>query len=215
MQVAADLLGLDKGGRLARERLLAQLRRAPRQAQRRVHAELVGRVGQRLERGDVRGRARRADQFGPVALGLDHHQLERYALDRQPDRSTVASLEQRDDLRQRGEAREHGRGRRRGARRPTDARHASRQRRTSPAAVPPSALRNAVDELHRAIEQESLARPRLAVAGERLEQPRLGLGPDPGHGRAAAVGRRVAQLAAVRTPSDRASSTQRLALSPR
>ena len=158
-----------------------------------IHADLVGRVGQRLERGDVCGRARRADQLGPVALGLDGHQLDRHPLDGQPDRPALAALEQRDDLRQLGKAREHGTRLRRDA-----------DDRQQLGGVAPAAhvarggaaerLRDAADELQRAIQQQSLSRPRLALARERLEQPRLGLGADPRHRPQPALGRGVAQL---------------------
>ena len=62
-------LELDELRRLAAERLLAQLRRAPRQAERPIDGGLVGRVGQRLERRDVGGRAGRAHERGAEAAG--------------------------------------------------------------------------------------------------------------------------------------------------
>ena len=81
----------------------------------RVDRLLVGRVGQRLERRDVLGRARRAEQRGPEALRLGDDELDRHALDRHPDRAPLVPLDHGDDLRQRREAREHGSGIRRGA----------------------------------------------------------------------------------------------------
>ena len=109
----------------------------------RVDRRLVGRVRQRLERRDVRGRARRPQQRGPEPLGLGGDELDRHALDGHADRAPLGLLDHRDDLRQRGEARQHGRGS--GAAQ-TTARcsQASRQRRTSPAASPPSASAIAV-----------------------------------------------------------------------
>ena len=67
---------LDERRRLAAEGRLAQLGRTQGDAERRVHALLVGRVRQRLERGDVRRRARRAHELGAERLGLRRHELE-------------------------------------------------------------------------------------------------------------------------------------------
>jgi hypothetical protein len=64
VQVAADVGRRDERRRLAAERRLAQLRRAPRQAERGVDGLLVGRVRQRLERLHVRRRPRRPHEGG-------------------------------------------------------------------------------------------------------------------------------------------------------
>ena len=72
--------------------------------------------------------------------------------------------------------------------------HESRQRRTSPAGSPSEGVRDARHELPGAIEQKPAPRARLGLAGERLEQSRLGLRPDPRHGLQPPGGRRLAQF---------------------
>ena len=105
VQVAAQVGHLDEARRLARERLLAQLRRAPRHAERAVGALLVRRGGQRLERLDVRRGARRPQQRRPRLFRRGDDELDRHALDRHPERPPLFALDDRDDLRQRLEPR--------------------------------------------------------------------------------------------------------------
>ena len=95
-------------------------------------------------------------------------------------RAPRALLDHGDDLRQRGEARQHGR------RIPRGADHRQQLARVAP--PPHIAGRLAVEgdrdishQLPGATEHESAPPPRLALTGERLEKPRLGLGPDPRH----------------------------------
>ena len=107
VQVAADVARLDEDRRLAAERLLAQLRRTPRETERAVDRLLVGCVWERLERLDVRARAGRAHERGPVALRRGGDELDRHALDGHPQRPPLALLDDSDDLGQRGEARQH------------------------------------------------------------------------------------------------------------
>ena len=64
VEVPANVREVDERRRLASEWLLAELRRAPGDAQGAVDLELVLAVRQRLERLDVRGGAGRADQPG-------------------------------------------------------------------------------------------------------------------------------------------------------
>ena len=109
VQVAADLAGLDEHRRIAPERSLAQLRRAPRDSERAIHGRLVGRVRQRFERDHVLGRAGRAHERGPEPLRRDDDELDRQALDRHADRPPGLPLDHGDDLRQRLEARDHRR----------------------------------------------------------------------------------------------------------
>ena len=154
---------------------------------------LVGRVRQRLERRDVRGRARSAHERGPETLRRGGHELDRHAVDGHADGAPLVPLDHRDDLRQRGEALEHGAGIRRGA---DDGQPLVR---VAPAPHVAGRLaverrRDAADELQRAVEQEPAPRSRHGFAGQRLEQPRLGLRPDPRHGAQAARGGRLAQL---------------------
>ena len=111
-----------------------------------------------------------------------------------PDRAPLGLLHHRDDLRQRGEARQHRRRIRRGA-----------DHREVLAGVPPAAHvagrlaaeggRHAADQLPGVVEEQAALRPRLALAGERVEQLRLALGPDPRHGPQPPGRRRLAQLA--------------------
>src|SRR5262249_36204238 len=71
----------DERRRLTPERLLAQLGRAPGNAERDVDALFVTRVRKRLERVDVRARARRADELGAGPRGLGDDDLDRHAFD--------------------------------------------------------------------------------------------------------------------------------------
>ena len=164
--------------RLAAERRLAQLGRAPRHAERGVDGRLVGRVRQRLERRDVGGRARRAHAARcRTRSGRGGDELDRHALDGHAERPPLAPLDHRDDLRQRREALQQRAGSR-PAQTTASRSHESRQRRGSPAGSPPSAAAIAADELAGARQREPARRPRLGLARERLEQLRLGLRPD-------------------------------------
>ena len=214
VQVAADVGQLDEGRRLAAERLLAQLRRTPGDVERAVDALLVGRVRQRLERRDVRGRSGRAHEGGPEPLRLGDDELERHALDRDPHGAPLVLLDHRDDLRQRGEAGQHGRRIRRSA---------DDRQQLAGVAPPPHVAghlavqgsRDAADELPGAVEQEPAPGSRLGLAGERLEEPRLGLRPDTRHAPQPPGAAAARSSSAVRTPSARASSTERFAPRPR
>ena len=159
----------------------------------RVDGLLVGRVRQRLERRDVRGRARRPHERGPEPLRLGDDELDRHALDRHADRAPLVLLDHRDDLGQRGEARQHGRGIRRGAD------HRELLAGVAPAPHVAGRLaaergRDAADQLPGAVEEEAAPRSRLALAGERLEQLRL-----------ASSARCPARSAAARPPPPRAA----------
>jgi hypothetical protein len=175
VQVAADLCLLDQRRRLATERLLAQLGWAPRDAERTVDRRLVGGCRQRLERVDVRRGAGRPQERGAESLRRRHDELDRDALDRDPDGPVVLAVDHRNDLRQRGEAC-GGVGR---------ADHGEPFAGIAPAtdvagrrAV--DGRRDAVDQVARAVEQQPARRLRRGPAGQRLEQPSLGLGPDAG-----------------------------------
>ena len=215
MEVAADVVQLDERRRLAAERLLAQLRRAPGQVERAVDRLLVGRVRQRLERRDVRRRARRAHERGPEPLRLGGDQLDRHALDRHPDRAPLVLLDQRDDLGQRGEARQHGARIRRGA---------DHRQQLAGVAPPPHVAgrlavergRDSSDQLPGAVQQEARA---AAAARPRGRAPRGAcasvFGPIPGTVRSRPAAAASRSSSAVRTSSARASSTERFAPSPR
>ena len=180
MKVAADVGRRDEGGRLAAERLLAQLRRAPCKAERGVDRLLVERVRQRRERRHVGRRARRTHEGGPEPVRLGGDELDRHALDRHPDRAPLGLLHDRDDLGQRREVLEHGRGIGRGA----DHREVLAGVAPAPHVAGRLAVergRHAADQLPGAVQEEAALRSRLARAGERLEQLRLALGPDPRH----------------------------------
>jgi hypothetical protein len=193
VEVAADVAGRDEGRRLAAERPLAQLRWAPRDVERGVDRLLVGRLRERLEGRDVRGRARRAQQRGPEPGGLRNDEFDRHALDRHPDRAPFAPLHDRHYLRQLREAGQH-RARIGGG---AD----DRQQLAGVAPPPHVAGRLAIEgggdashELPGAVEQQAAPRARLGLAAERLDQPRLGLRPDSGDAPQPAGGRRLAQL---------------------
>jgi hypothetical protein len=108
MQVAANVSRLEESGRLAAEWLLAQLRRAPGDAERAVDGLLVGRVRERLECLDVRAGARRDHERGPESARVGDDELDRHAVDRHAERAPLVPLDDRDDLRQLGEAVQHG-----------------------------------------------------------------------------------------------------------
>ena len=217
VQIAADLRRAStQRRRLAAERLLAQLRRTPGHAERPVDAVLVGRVGQRLERRDVRRRAGRAHQLGPEPVGLGDDQLDRHALDRHPDRVALAALDHRDDLRQRGEASRApapGRARRRPPRaartsRASGARRRPPRRRARPRSPPTSSRARLSSSPCRGRGSPPRARaPRAAAPRSWARCPaRRAAGPS------AAASR---NSSAVRTSSARASSIERFAPSPR
>jgi hypothetical protein len=187
MQIAADVPQLEKGRQLSVEGLLAELRRTPRSAERSVHVLLGRRLRQRLEGGDVRGRAGRAHERGPEPLRLGDQQLDRHALDRQADSAALAPVDERDDLGQRLEAGEQRLGIGRGA--------DDRQQFAGIAPAPRVAGRLAADrsrdacyELPGSVEQEAAPRARLGPTRERLDELRLGLrtdapdAPDPARG---------------------------------
>ena len=90
---------LDERGRLAAERLLAELRRAPRNAERCVDSVLVTCVGQPAERLDVVARARSQEQLGPEAARVGEVQNDGNALDRHADGATRGGLDDHRDLR--------------------------------------------------------------------------------------------------------------------
>ena len=71
---------------------------------------LVACVRQRLERGDVLGRAGRADELGAEPGRRGDDELDRDALDRDPVATRLGTLEHRNDRRQRLERIEHGAG---------------------------------------------------------------------------------------------------------
>src|SRR5204862_4947345 len=150
--------------RLAAEWRLAQLGRAPGKAQCPIDGFLVRRVRQRLERGNVGRRARRADEGGPEPLRLGGNELDRHALDRDADGTPLAPLDHGDDLGQPGEPREHRTWIRRGAR------HREQLARVLPPPYVAGRLavegsRDAADKLPGAVEQKSLPRSRLGFAG--------------------------------------------------
>ena len=104
MQVATDVAGLDERRRRAAKRILAELRRTPGDPEGAVDGRLVGSVRHRLERRDVRGRARGSQEGRPGALGLGDRELDGDAVERHAHRPPLALLENGDDLRQCREA---------------------------------------------------------------------------------------------------------------
>jgi hypothetical protein len=193
VQVAADRVHLHQGRRLAAERLLTQLRRAPRDTERAVDRLLVGRVRQRLERRDVLCRPGGAHERRAEPLRLGGHELDGHALDGDADRPPLGLVDHRDNLGQRREAREHvfGVGRR--------ADHRQLLARVAPAthiAGPLAAKRGryAAHQLPGARQEKAPLRSWLASAGERLEKPRLRLWADAGSACEPAGRRRLAKL---------------------
>jgi len=85
VQIAADGVQSDEGGRLTAERQLAQLRRTPGDPQRGVDRRLVWSLRQGLEGADVGGRPRRPQQLGAEPRRRGHPQLDRHPLDGHPE----------------------------------------------------------------------------------------------------------------------------------
>ncbi len=193
VQVAADVPLLDEVRGRAAERRLAQLRRAPGDAERRVHARLVRRVRERLERLDVGGRAGRAQQRGAEPLGRRDDELDGDALDGHADGAPLVLLEQRDDLGQGGEARQERLRLVAPRRRP----RAARRRRASGGRRPPARRRAPRRSRRRARARGSASAPAAAAAPGRA-RARRGAAPR-------ASGRRRARSAAARRPPPRAA----------
>jgi len=193
MEVAADGFPFDECGWLAAERLCAQLRRTPRQVERAIDRLLVGRVRQWLQGRDVRGRARRPHERRPEPLRLGDDELDRHALDRHPHGAPISPLDQCDDLGQLGEATQQRAG---------IGSSADHGELLAGIAPPPGiACRlagegggDASDQLPGMVEQKSLPRSRLGLAGESLEELLLRLRSDTRHGPKPARGRSRAKL---------------------
>ena len=214
MQVAADVGEIDDGRRLAAERLLAQLGRTPRKFERAVDAPLVGRLRKRLERRHIRLRARGTHERRPESLRFGNHKLDRHAVDRYAHRAPLLPFEHSHDLRQVGEPLQR---RVRVGRR---ADHRQQLAGVSPAPhiagrLAAEGRRDASHELPGVIQQQAAPGPRLALTRQRLEQPSLGLWANSGTARSRPSAAAARSSSAVRTPSARASSTERFALRPR
>ena len=85
MEVAADVRELDERRRLAAERRLAQLRRAPRQPERRVDALLVGRVRKRPSASTYARDPVARTSSVPKRAGSRDDELDGHAFDRDAD----------------------------------------------------------------------------------------------------------------------------------
>ena len=215
VQVAADVPLLDEVRGRAAERRLAQLRRAPGDAERRVDARLVRRVRERLERLDVGGRAGRAQQRGAEPLGRRDDELDRDALDGHADGAPLAPARA---ARRSGAARRSAPAAaraRRAAATTASRSQASRQRRTSPAGSPPSAAAIADDELAREVQHQRPLRPRLGSRASASRSCASSFGPTPGTLRSRPAAAASRSSSGVRTSSACAISIERRAVSPR
>ena len=195
VQVAADVAELDERRRLAAERRLAQLRRAPGDAERARRPRCSsGASGSGSSAATYAGEPGGAQERGAEALRLGGDELDRHALDGHAHAPAARSARPRATIWGSAAKRaEHAA--RIGAAHTTASRsHASRQRRTSPAASPPSAAAIPPTSSRALVEQQPAPRPRLGLAGERLEQLRLDLRPDPGDRPQPARGGGLAQL---------------------
>ena len=186
--------GSTSAGGSPRNGCLAQLRRAPRDAERAVDGLLVGRVRaaarapRRTRREPVARSSAVPKRSGAATTSSTGTPSTVTPTARRSSRSITATIwgsaakraEQGARIRRRADHRELLA---RVAPAPHVARRLAAERR-----------RDAADQLPGAVEQQPAPRPRLGLAGERLEQPRLGLRPDPGHAAQPARGRRLAQL---------------------
>ena len=192
VQVAADLRELDEGRRIAVERRLAQLGRAPRQPEQRVDARprsprrAAARATRRTPASPSRARAPfRSD----CRRGDD--ELDRDAVDGDADRTPLRPLDDRDDRREGGEPVEHGRRIGGGA----DDRELVHD--VAPAAhlardLAVELVRDRHREGPRTVDRQPAAA--AALAGEAREDLPLGRRPDPRRLLQAARGGRFAQL---------------------
>ncbi len=179
MKIAAHVVAFDESRRLAGEGRLAELGRAPGDAEPCVHAGLVRRLGQRLERVDVRRSAGPPHQLRAEAAGLRKGERHRHALDGHAERGAVGPFDDRHDLREPVERIEDlggSRGR-------DDDREVERE--ICPAArdtghLPTERLGDLADEVSSGVQQQATPRSvRLRV--QALEDPALGRGSDARH----------------------------------
>ena len=163
--------GSSEQRRLVAERLLAQLRRTPGEAECGVDRRLVGRVRQRLERGDVGGRAGRSHQRGPEAAPARRRRAR--SAPRRPSRprarrascsimATICGSSAKRDSTDAGSG---------AAQTTASSSGLSRQRRTSPAgspssaaAMPPTSSRARATAARAAVADRPRARARRGVA---------------------------------------------------
>ena len=179
VEIAAHVVPLDESRRLAGEGCFAELGRAPGDAELGVHAGLVRRLGQRLERVDVRRSAGPPHQLRAEAAGLRKGERHRHALDGHAERGAVGPFDDRHDLREPVERVEDlggSRGR-------DDDREVEREIR--PAArvtghLATERLGDLADEVSSGVQQQATPRPvRLRV--QALEDPALGRGSNARH----------------------------------
>ena len=213
VQVAADVAELDERGRLAAERLPRAAPAGTTGGRARRRPPPRRRVRERLERRDVGGRARRAQQRGAGPRRLRGDELDRHALDRHADRAALLPLDHRHDLRQRGEALEQ-------RRRVRGADHREPLARVAPA---PRVARRLAAERAAIPPTSSRARRAGGPRGGRGSPSRASasricasiFGPTPGTSRSRPAAAASRNSSGVRTPSARAISTERLALRAR
>ena len=102
VQVAAHVVELEQERRrFVAMRTLAELGRAPRHVERRVHARLVGCTRQRLQCPHVVGRAGRTNERGPERLRRRNDEFHGHTFDGDADRAPLAAFDNRNDLRKR------------------------------------------------------------------------------------------------------------------
>ena len=175
MQVSADLVQFHERRRLSLDASGTDLRRRAWQAESAVHGRLVGRFGQRPQRGDVLGWPSRAHESRAELGGGRRDQLDRDPVGRDPG----VGIEQRNDLGQGREALAHAFR----IVRADDDREALRLVRPTPrVSRRDSAERscNLLGDRSSAREQET-GRPRASLALERREDPRFRRGADSRH----------------------------------
>ena len=179
VEIAAHVAQLDERRRRPAERFLAQLGRAPRHAERRVDALLVGGGRQRLERLDVGRRPGGAEELRPEAPGLRDDELHRQPFDGDAEGAALLALDDGDDRRQAFERVEDGL-------RPRRRHHDGElERRVGPAAgvacdLAAERARDLLHEPSRTV-QEQPPPPRPLGALEPRQHALLGLRPDARH----------------------------------
>ena len=179
VEVAPHIVLLDKSRRLAGERCLAELGRAPGDAELGVHAFLVRRLGQRLERVDVCGSAGPPHELRAEACGVRKGEGHWHALDGHPDCRAVGPFDHRHDLWQPVKRVEDFSG--------SCGRYDDREveREICPAAgvardLPAECRGDPADEISCGVQQQAASRlARLRV--QALEDPALGGGPNARH----------------------------------
>ena len=214
MQVAADLALLDERGRLAGGRLLAQLRRPPREAERGEDARLVRRVGSGSSAATKSGAPVARSSAVPYRSGAVTTSSTGMPSTVSPTArrsscsiiATICGSEANRATTAAGSAAAHTTASRS---------HESRHRRTSPAASPPSSSAIPPTSSRAWLSSSPRGGRGSSSRASASSSCASSFGPTPGTSRSRPAAAAARNSSGVCTPSARAMSTDRLAVSPR